>query len=138
MKQKSRAVWVSLTIISLASIASCASDGEIASPRDFEGIWTVAEMPETAPAELAEATITIADGKISASTGCNEYFGTYHVDDSSQLRLGPGSAAEVACESLEIARAESILFASLSSARMDSGLLMLTTEYGDVSFSVTP
>ncbi len=54
-----------------------------------------AAAPETPP-EGVEATAEFAEGQITGSAGCNQYFGSYETDGTS-LTIGPVAATEMFC-----------------------------------------
>ncbi len=72
-----------------------------AGPLTLEGVtWQVAELRGAdgtlAPAG-APATLTLADGQVSGSGGCNNFFGSYTLDGSS-LTFGQAGSTMMACE----------------------------------------
>jgi len=101
-----RAVRIPVSLMILATLASCADDDGGAEPQggdDLEGItWilddtSVADLIDDDPGQ-ARGTIRFADGDIGGTAFCNMYGGTFEAGDEGSLSLQLGAMTQMACE----------------------------------------
>ena len=73
-----------------------------------------------------------SDGRLSGHTGCNSFFGSYRLEDST-IELGPFGATHMACEEPVMARETSFLnaLAAATTFERDGPQLTLRDETGN-------
>lgn len=98
------------------------------------GEWHAVEVPEGAPSELGNATLSISDSNLVASVGCNTLDGSYSMSFTGRLHITPGPSTERGCTSLGLTEAEAILFSSLTDVKAEGDQIVASTEYGDLTF----
>ncbi|MFN2277052.1 MAG: META domain-containing protein [Candidatus Promineifilaceae bacterium] len=100
------------------SVEGAAEAAEAAAPLALEGpTWRLdtyvdLEGQPTQSLPDTRVTITFADGQVSGSAGCNNYFGTYEVDGSS-LTVGQVGSTMMACFPDEVVLQETAFLANL-------------------------
>ena len=135
-----RAVRILVSLMILATLASCADDDGGAEPQgggDLEGItWILDEgavlFLGDGEAVEARATIRFEDGEIGGTAFCNMYGGTYEVGDDGSLSLHLGAMTEMACEE-PVGSLETAFIAALgevTGSTVGDGTLELTRDDG--------
>lgn len=59
--------------------------------------WQLATVNETPAVVGAEATLLFADGRITGTTGCNRYTGSYTLGEDGAIDFGPLASTMMAC-----------------------------------------
>lgn len=112
-----------------------ALDPEQAVAGDWEAINYFRPGAVVSPVPGSRLTATFADGRISGTAGCNDYSGTYSVDDT-KISIGPLASTLRACADPAVGEQESQFLAALELARTFSvagGNLTLLREDGGIA-----
>lgn len=116
----------------LTDVSSEEENLERISAADLNGTsWTLLELSEEQPALAdTEVTISFADGQFSGSGGCNNYTGSFSLDEDNPfvMTIGPVAATRMACPE-PILNQETAYFAALEKVSLwgyDIGRLALT------------
>jgi heat shock protein HslJ len=129
--------WCAVAVVALSLItttAACgddgenepasgeASDGRAATADDLTGhqwrleSYSVGSGDDlTAASTDAVATATFADGKVTGSTGCNNYNGPYELKEDGAITIGPFASTQALCE--ELAEQEAAMLKGFEDAR---------------------
>jgi heat shock protein HslJ len=98
--------------------------GALLSPQTLEGTdWTILRVGDMDALPDRPANIAFADGRISGTSGCNRFSGSYDVNTTA-LTLGPIAATKMACPGTAMEQ-ETKLFAMLK------GTIGMTFRNGD-------
>jgi heat shock protein HslJ len=95
--------------------------------------WQLASMANSSLVPDSTITAEFADGTMSGSAGCNNYFTSYTVDGSN-ITLGPAGSTMMFCEPQALMDQEAAYLAALGSVRqfqMANGQLVLLDEGGN-------
>ena len=71
--------------------------------------WSVSDVNGTLAIAGAVPTVRLADGKISGSTGCNQYSADYRMESDQRISTGVVSQTRRACEPAVMAQEASFL-----------------------------
>lgn len=98
--------------------AEAAPQGTTATP-DVTGDWVIRAI-DGRPLDGPPATIAFADGRISGSTGCNRFSGSYTVAGD-RLVIAPPATTRMACPPPLMARETALLAALTGSLEVRAG-----------------
>ncbi len=127
-----------LAAVVVAVLAACdaagATPGDTPEPTPAPGLegssWTVVSIGDAPTVDGGRPTIAFEPGRVSGSTGCNQFNGSYTIDGAS-LVFEPLATTRRACEA-PLMEQESALVAALGSVTgwsiADDGRLHLTGE----------
>lgn len=130
-----------LVLIAGAAVAGVAATAFAQSGVNWDGAtWRVEDIAGRGVIDNAQTTLRIdADGKVSGSTGCNNYFGTATLDGA-RMRFGPLATTYRACPPALMDQERKFLDA-LKAARMArfdaKGRLQITTGGGKALLTLT-
>jgi putative lipoprotein len=123
---RTRVAITSLLLLLAAALVACggASDG----PTLPGTSWIVTSINRV-PTTDSKPTIEFSDdGKVSGTTGCNQYTGSYTVDGD-RIDFSPFASTMMACTDLALSTQESIFLETVQGATfwaIDGGNLSLT------------
>nr|WP_274387825.1 META domain-containing protein [Salsipaludibacter albus] len=102
------------------ALLACAGSGDDAAPTstvDPTGReWVLAELEGEPVPDIAEITLTVEDGQLSGSAGCNRYTGTVDLADQSISMDSEVASTMMACPEDVMALEQSYLAAIASAA----------------------
>ncbi len=140
---------VALLTVGLAACQEPGDDAAISPPDDgteavtpemmaaVEGtLWTLVSYNQVPVIAESEVTLELIDGRLSGSTGCNQYFADYQLIDA-QLIVDTAGVTKRACEPqlMEQERAYLRLLQQTDSAIATSeNILTIETPEGDLVF----
>jgi heat shock protein HslJ len=115
-----------------------AEDAEMAEAltRLGESKWVMMEEGGVVAAGMvSEISISLVDGRISGTAGCNRFNAGYRMD-SGQIQIAGISTTRMACEPDVMEREDAFLasLASVTAIQMDGADLILITPDGDLRF----
>lgn len=92
------------------------------------------------PAKVGEITITLANGQVSGFAGCNQFFGSYELDEAGgKLTFGPLGATRMACGEEGVMADEAEFLELLGSAQqfsVDGNVLIINHNTGALLFII--
>ena len=114
-----------------ALLVACAGEGVRPglTAETLAGEWTVTAIAGEPALSDAPATVTFGpDGRVSGTTGCNHFGGSYTVEDG-ELRLGPLAITKMMCPSPQTKQEASVLdvLNAVRGASVDGNLVLTGT-----------
>lgn len=129
MKTRSTMMAI-ITAMLLLTLTACARDR--ADPLNGTK-WILTSYNGTPPLAGTTVTITFEDGRVTGSSGCNSYGGSYKLDGT-KIRISALVSTLMACTGpAGVMDQESLFLNALSSAQafqLNSGQLQITTSDG--------
>jgi heat shock protein HslJ len=118
-----------LAVAILAAALPGTVAGQSTTPSAPEGIeWTIESMDAAPVTEDIVVTLSLVDGAATGSAGCNSYFGTYELDDTSLTFPEPFGSTMMMCDEAAMAVETTylpLLSETASWAIDDTGVLSL-------------
>jgi heat shock protein HslJ len=98
----------------------------------LDGVWTITDYNDGQGSVVAirdgSARVTIADGQLSGTAGCNQFGGPI-TQDGGAVTIGPLASTEMACQPHELMTREAAVMAALEAStavqQADAGLTFL-------------
>jgi heat shock protein HslJ len=105
---------------------------KVSSNEFYSGKYEIKNLNGNELSRNLRFTIETSENKISGKTNCNNYFGTYTVSNTNELKIEPLVATEMYCEE-KIMKAERELFKVYNDSKIfsfDGKMLTLFNEEG--------
>jgi heat shock protein HslJ len=128
------AITLSILVL-LLMITSCKGTKktiEASSNEVYSGAYEIKSLNGSKLARTLSFTIETSENKISGKTDCNNYFGTYTVSNTNEVKIKPLGATKMYCEE-NVMKAERKLLKAYSDSKtfsFDGTMLSLFNEGG--------
>jgi heat shock protein HslJ len=112
MMKTSTAIWVTVALLILLSACGEINPGDVLNGTS----WTLISMNNTLPIEGRKSTLEFAEGRLSGSSGCNSFSGTYEVKGE-MISTGPIAMTLMACAEIGVMEQEQLFLAYLQDVK---------------------